>query len=233
MLEEKKSERELELKRMKFEERKMQMELERLRLEREADHSSGEGGEANQAGGACVAFGGIKSPDLPHFVDGKDDLDSYLLCFERYATVANWPQTNWTTQLSALLSGKALGVYSRLSQEDALDYEHLKAALLQQYDYTEQGYLQRFREAKPESAESPDQFIVRLRNYFTQWVKLSDVESSFEGVVELMVKEQFVNACEGIVGTSDGEEASESPRIGSDCGAVLDSAQQEAVKPRF
>ena len=59
----------------------------------------------------------------------------------------------------------------------------------------EQGYRQRFREAKPEGAENPDQFIVRLRNYFTQWVKLSDVESSFEGIIELMVKEQFANSC--------------------------------------
>ena len=203
---EKEKERELELERLKFEskqremefeERKMQMELERLRLEREADRSAG---EANQAGGVR-AFGGVKSLDLPHFVDGKDDLDSYLLRFERYATVANWPQTNWATQLSALLRGEALGVYSRLSQEDALDYERLKAALLERYDYTKKGYRQRFREAKPEGAESPDQFIVRLRNYFTQWVKLSYMESSFEGVVELMVKEQFIN------GTSDGEQA--------------------------
>ena len=176
MLEEKEKNRELELERLKFEskqremefeERKMQMELERLRLEREANRSAGEGGEANQAGGVR-AFGGVKSLDLPHFVDGKDDLDSYLLRFERYATVANWPQTNWATQLSALLRGEALGVYSRLSQEDALDYERLKAALLERYDYTEKGYRQRFREAKPEGAESPDQFIVRLRNYFTQ-----------------------------------------------------------------
>ena len=173
----------------------MQMELERLTLERVADCFAGEGGEANQAGGVRVAFGGIKSPDLPHFVDGKDDLGSYLLRFKRYVTVANWPQANWATQLSALLGGKALDVYSSLSQENALYYERLKAALLQRYKYTEQGHHQRFREAKPEDAENPDQFFVRLRNYFTQWVKLSDVESSFEGVVELMVKEQFINSC--------------------------------------
>ena len=144
------------------------MKLERLRLDREADRCAGEGGEANQAGDVRVAFGGIRSPDLPQFVDGKDDPDSYLLRFERYATIANCPQTNWATQLSALLSGKALAVYSRLSQENALDYERLKAALLQRYNYTEQGYRQCFREAKPEYAENPDQFIVRLRNYFTQ-----------------------------------------------------------------
>ena len=116
------------------------MELKRLRLKREADCSAGEGGEANQEGGARVAFGGIRSPDLPHFVGGKDDLDSYLLRFKKYAMVVNWPQTNWVTQLSALLGGEALDVYSRLSQEHALDYERLKAALLQRYNYTEQGY---------------------------------------------------------------------------------------------
>ena len=73
------------------------MELERLRLERKPDRAAREGREANQARNARAAFGGIRSPDLPHFVDGKDDLDSYLLRFERYATVANWPQTNWAT----------------------------------------------------------------------------------------------------------------------------------------
>ena len=82
-----------------------------------------------------------------------------------------------------------------LTQEDAFDYERLKAALLHRYNCRKQGYRQRFREAKPEDAENYDQFIVRLRNYFTQWVKLSDVESSFEGVVQLMVKKQFINSC--------------------------------------
>ena len=86
------------------------MELKRLRLEREADRAAGEGGETNQAGGARVVFGGTRSPDLPHFVDGKDNLDSYLLHFERCATAANWPQTNWATQLSTLLGGIALNV---------------------------------------------------------------------------------------------------------------------------
>ena len=99
ILKEKEKNRELELEklglerqRMEFEERKMQMELERLRLEPETDRSAGEGKDANQTGDARVVFRGTRSPDLPHFIDGKDDLASYLLRFERYATVANWPQ---------------------------------------------------------------------------------------------------------------------------------------------
>ena len=57
---------------MKFEERKMQLEL-------ESDHSGKEEREANQAEGTSVIFGGARSPDLPHFIDKKDDLDSYML----------------------------------------------------------------------------------------------------------------------------------------------------------
>ena len=47
---------------------------------------------------------------------------------------------------------------------------------------------------KPEGQESPVQFIVRLKNYLTKWVKLTKVEESFDGVVELMVREQFAKA---------------------------------------
>ena len=31
----------------------------------------------------------VRTPPLPSFVDGKDNLDKYLLRFERYASVAN------------------------------------------------------------------------------------------------------------------------------------------------
>ena len=203
-----------------------------MRLKPETDRSIGKGREENQEGGARVVFGGTRSPDLPHFIDGKDDLDSYLLRFERYATFANWPQANWATQLSALLGGKILDVYSRLSQEDSLDYKRLKGALLQRYNYTEQGYRQRFRKAQPESAENHDQFIVSLRNYFTQWMKLSKVESSFEGVVELMVKEQFINSCSKEISVHLIKWKPQR-KCGSNCGTILNGAQQEGVQSRF
>ena len=91
---------------------------------------------------------------LPGFVDGKDNLDSYLLRFERYAT-AGWERSDWATRLSPLLSGRALDVYSGLSDEQARDYDKLQKALLQRYDFTEQGYHERFRGAKPEGRNLP------------------------------------------------------------------------------
>ena len=71
-----------------------------------------------------------KAPKLPAFADSKDDLDAYLQRFERFAYTAKWNRTGWASKLSALLSGRALEVYSRLSEEAARDYGKVKIALM-------------------------------------------------------------------------------------------------------
>ena len=81
-----------------------------------------------------------KAPKLPSFVDGKDDLDAYLQRFEIFAETAKWKKDGWASKLSALLSGRALEVYSRLSEEAAKDYDKVKIALRKKYDLTEDGY---------------------------------------------------------------------------------------------
>ena len=43
-----------------------------------------------------------KAPKIPAFNEGKDEMDSYLLMFERYATAQKWEPDTWATSLSAL-----------------------------------------------------------------------------------------------------------------------------------
>ena len=137
-----------------------------------------------------------KSPKLPSFIDEKDELDSYLLRFERYAENASWEKDTWAIKLSALLTGRAMDVYTRMSDADASDYGKLKKALLTRYNYTEDGYRKRFREATPETEETPDQFVLRLKNYLAKWLELSGSSpQNFDALVDLIVKEQFINAC--------------------------------------
>ena len=137
-----------------------------------------------------------KSPKLPSFIDEKDELDSYLLRFERYAENASWEKDTWAIKLSALLTGRAMDVYTRMSDADASDYDKLKKALLTRYNYTEDGYGKRFREATPETEETPDQFVIRLKNYLAKWLELSGSSpQNFDALVDLIVKEQFINAC--------------------------------------
>ena len=136
-----------------------------------------------------------KAPKLPSFVDGKDDLDAYLQRFERFAETAKWEKTGWASKLSALLSGRALEVYSQLSEKAAQDYDRVKLALMKRYDLTEDRYRRKFRASKPEVDESPEQFIVRLERYLLQWLELSHTERSFKGVKDLIVEEQFIDSC--------------------------------------
>ena len=83
-----------------------------------------------------------------------------------------------------------------MSDADASDYDKLKKALLTRYNYTEDGYRKRFREATPETEETPYQFVIRLKNYLAKWLELSGSSpDNFDALVDLIVKEQFINAC--------------------------------------
>ena len=74
-----------------------------------------------------------------------DQMDSYIQCFERYARASQWREDDWATSLGALLTGSALQAYSRLFEDDALNYPELKTNLLKRYNLTEEGYRIKFR----------------------------------------------------------------------------------------
>ena len=113
---------------------------------------------------------------------------------ERFADTAKWHKTGWASKLSALLSGRALEVYSRLSEEAAGGYDKVKIALMKSYDLTEDGYRRKFRASKPEVDESPEQFMVRLERYLLRWLELSETGRTFEGLKDLIVKQQFIDS---------------------------------------
>jgi len=70
----------------------------------------------------------------------KDNMEAFLcrlgwlVGFEIYANSQGWNREQW----EALLSGKALEVFSRLSFKDTQDYEILKDALLKRFNLTEE-----------------------------------------------------------------------------------------------
>ena len=90
--------------------RKHKLKMEKLQLERErlTDHRSASSEDQQMASSQDFEENAVektKASELPGFVDGKDNLDSYLLRLERYATVAGWRLSDWATRLSPLLSG--------------------------------------------------------------------------------------------------------------------------------
>ena len=107
-MEEKRAKREAEKRKLLAEreakERKAAMELERLKLELEAKRLETAARPPGITKEVVLQSARIeRSPELPAFVEDRDDLDNYLLRFERYATVEGWEKETWATQLSPLL----------------------------------------------------------------------------------------------------------------------------------
>ena len=175
---------------MKIEELKAQVEIEKIRA------------QAGVKTVGCAAEGttGIyadqvkpKLPRLPAFVDGKDDLDSWLLRFERFANTSGWPKENWCTSLSALLTGRALEVFCCSSKTEAIDYDRLKEVLQKRYNLTEDGYRQKFRACTAEDGENSNMFIVHLKIYLERGMVLSETPQTYDELRDLCIRKQFLD----------------------------------------
>ena len=175
---------------------KAQVEIEKIRPQA---GSKTVGGAAEGTTGIYAGQVRPKLLRLPAFVDGKDDLDSWLLRFERFANTSGWPKENWCTSLPALLTGRALEVFCRLSESeaidyDAIDYDRVKEVLQKRYNLTKDGYRQKFRTCTAENGENPSMFIVRLKTYLERWMKLSEIPQTYDGLRDLCIREQFLEA---------------------------------------
>ncbi|RUS77134.1 hypothetical protein EGW08_015090 [Elysia chlorotica] len=135
-----------------------------------------------------------QTPEITVIVDCKDDLDSWLLRFERFAETSQWQKESWPAYLSELLTGRALDCFCHLSTEDAKNYDAIKLALQKRYNLTEDGYRSMFRQCKPEEGENPGMFVVWLKIYLERWVTLSETEQTYDSLRDLFVREQFMDA---------------------------------------
>ena len=197
--------RKREERRIEREEQNIRRELDEKEAQRQHDMKIAQNelealkARANIAGKSDEANAGslVKTPHvkIPAYEDGKDNLDAYIDRFERFARSQGWKRETWGISLSALLKGKALEVYSGLAPEESSDYDKLKSALLKRFQMTEEGYKTKFRTCRPERGETPCQFVARLSNYFHRWVDLSKIEHQYESLVDLLLREQFIQAC--------------------------------------
>lgn len=87
-----------------------------------------------------------KEPKMPIFQQGED-IENYLLRFERMARTWAWPEQDWACRLVPLLTGKALAAYTAMDEEQSNSYKDLREALLEKFDIAPETYRQRFRES--------------------------------------------------------------------------------------
>lgn len=174
------------------------MEAERLLLEERRRVSEAQRPSASLVDDSVGSGQSFKSPHkmIPPYNEGTDELDAYIQRFERVATSQGWPTDKWALSLSLCLTGEALTVIGRMSAEDSTDYTKLRKTLLQRFRYTEEGYRWKFRDARPENAETGRQFAGRLSGYFDHWQKLAKTPKTYDALRDKMISEQFLRRCD-------------------------------------
>lgn len=173
------------------EQRTLELKLQ-LREQNESAASVQSGAAAPVQSGA----GPVHSPQrwMPPFDERRDDLDAYIMRFERLAVGQQWPTEQWATALSVCLSGEALAVFARLTPEDSVSYEKVKRALLTRFRLTAEGFREKFRASKPEAGETGTQYVARLSSLFDRWVDLAEVRKEYKELRELIIGEQFTKS---------------------------------------
>nr|XP_054751019.1 uncharacterized protein LOC129256850 isoform X2 [Lytechinus pictus] len=178
----------LELKRREKEVAEIQLEIEREK--RNARESNGSEMNLSQ-----VVANKAKAPKLPTFYEERDDIDSYLQRFERYAKSQNWPETDWAIYLSTLLTGSALEVFTQLSYDDGNNFKILKNALLKRFHLTEDGFRSKFATGKPHTGETGHQYATRMENYLDRWIELAGIKLTFQDLKDLILRCQYIEGC--------------------------------------
>ena len=75
----------------------------------------------------------------------QDDIEAYLLTFERMMQAYKVDRPRWTYKLAPPLTSKAQQAYAALSVDEASDYDTLKTAILRRYNINEETYRRQFR----------------------------------------------------------------------------------------
>ncbi|XP_055020344.1 uncharacterized protein LOC129411972 [Boleophthalmus pectinirostris] len=130
-----------------------------------------------------------REPNLP-ILKPEDDIEHFLITFERMAQVYRWPIDEWAVRLVPLLTGKARSAFVQMDIRHSNNYEKVKEAILAKYEITDETYRRRFRSLKIELEETPRELYVRLKDLLNRW--LQPEKNSPKDVWEKLILEQFL-----------------------------------------
>ena len=67
--------------------------------------------------------------------------------------------------------------------------------MLIHYQLTQEDYRKKFHSGTQTSMETASQYLARLALFFDNWIRLSKIKESFDGLRELIMVEKFLHSC--------------------------------------
>jgi len=160
------------------------------------DHDGDDGDNVEDQG--VTGQQSMSTPRAPHIhrepklipLSPEDDIEHYLITFERRASVCRWPKEEWAIQLVPLLTGKARSAYVLMDISDSEVYDKVKEVILKKYEITADTYRRRFRSLDINHSETPRELYVRLKDLFIKWIKTET--STVKDISELLILKQLL-----------------------------------------
>ena len=120
----------------------------------------------------------------------KDDIEAYLVTFERIMEAHKVPESRWPHYLAPQLTGRAQLAFAALPATESAKYPAIKNAILARYDINEEAYRRRFRTATRGTEQTNRELAVRLMDLQKKWLRDA---TTVEEVQEKVGIEQFLS----------------------------------------
>jgi predicted transcriptional regulator len=128
---------------------------------------------------------------LPKLIN-EQEIETYIITFEKIAEVNKWPKEHWSAVLQTQLKGKTLKVFAELSTEQCADFEILKERLLTAYELCPEHYRKKFRTLTKSTSESYSEFAFKLTTLFKRWLEGMKSYDKIEELRQVFLMEQFM-----------------------------------------
>ena len=131
-------------------------------------------------------------------LSAKDDIEAYLVTFERIMAAHEIHKDQWPYHLAPQLTGKAQLAFAAMSSTEAKDYDAIKVAILARYDVNEEAYSRRFHSATKQRDESYQELSVHLLDLQNRWLRSYNTMAE---LMEVICLEQFYETLPGDIRT--------------------------------
>ena len=128
---------------------------------------------------------------VPTFTE--DDPTGYFLSFERVANNLDWPEDKLTLLLHSALKGRALEVFTALTDEESNDYEVVKESILRAYELVPEAYRVKFRNYTKVANVTFSQHLHGMRKALDRWLHSRDISEDYEKLYDVILFENFCN----------------------------------------